>query len=155
MDADHPLKRVVAAADAAETAATKLQIKTEDASLDAQAESAKDLVHDVRGALDEIKAEEPVDATAAYNAKMAAAALAVEEELKLVSQELDGASVHATGAAGEGVAPPKTGHRKSTKQAMKELALLAQVSHPMNESPAAGGFVSQNTLPLLVFSTRS
>ena len=128
MNDNHPIKRLEAAVDAAETAATKLQIKTEDANLDAQAESAKDLVHDVRVALDDIKDAEPVDATAAYNAKMAAAALAVEEELKAVSQELD-ATTEASAAQSEpGASQPKKSTRKSAKQATEELALLAQVS---------------------------
>jgi hypothetical protein len=134
MSTSEALKRAEAAADAAETAATRLQIKTEDAALDRAADEAKDLVHDVREALEDIQDESTAAGVSdEAAAKVTAAAKAVEDELKEVAQELGeltaGAKVASPSApklAGESVVTERVAF-KSTEQAVKELELLAKV----------------------------
>ena len=133
MDHKEALRRAEAAADDVEELATRLQIKTEDVALDRVASSAKDLVHGVREALDDI--EDDAEATPADDqaAKLASAAAAVEAELKEVAEDLEDA-LGAASAPPTTTTPPKQGESvievrqsmKSTEQAVKELELLAK-----------------------------
>jgi hypothetical protein len=136
MSTTEAIKRTEAAADAAETAATRLQIKTEDAALDRAADEAKDLVHGARVALEDFQDEsEAGGITEEAAVKVAAAAKAVEEELKEVAEELGEltagasskiASPSAPKVAGESVITKRYSY-KSTEQAVRELELLAKV----------------------------
>lgn len=136
MSATEAIKRAGAAADAAETAATRLQIDTEDAALDRAADEAKDLVHDVREALEDIQDESEADGTTEEAvAKVAAAAKAVEDELKEVAEELGELTAGASSKIASPSAPKVAGESvvteryvfKSTEQAVRELELLAKV----------------------------
>ncbi|KAL4515649.1 hypothetical protein Ndes2437B_g07076 [Nannochloris sp. 'desiccata'] len=135
MSATEAIKRAGAAADAAETAATRLQIDTEDAALDRAADEAKDLVHDVREALEDIQDESEADGTTEEAvAKVAAAAKAVEDELKEVAEELGELTAGASSKIASPSAPKVAGESvvteryvfKSTEQAVRELELLAK-----------------------------
>jgi hypothetical protein len=131
MNTSEAIKRAEAAADAAETAATRLQIKTEDATLDRTASAAKGLIHNAREALDEIQGEsEAGTVTDEAAAKVTAAAKAVEEELKEVAHELGGLTSSPSAVpkiAGESVVTERAAF-KTTEQAVKELELLAKVN---------------------------
>jgi hypothetical protein len=138
------LDRLESAADAAEAAATRLQINTADPARDAAADEAKALAHGARGAAAGLReglaaaagADDDAAAAAAATAAVAAAAAAVDAELRDVAAELDaaGGADAGAGASGSGSAANAAGKQpalgraptfKSSARAVRELEALA------------------------------
>ena len=142
MASQEALKRVQVAADAVEENATRLQIKTEAVALDAQADQAKEIVHDVREAIVDIN-EDTTITDEEQAAKITAAAAAVEDELKEMADELEEATAAAEGDGGMMQSRPSY---KSSEQAVKELQMLAQVRNTKEKKEKETG---PTTTPLL------
>lgn len=116
------LKNAESAADAAEAAATRLQQKTSQKSLDRFADNAKETIHDVREAIEDLNdvVEQPGELPSEKTSKIVSAAAAVEAELQEIAQELAVATEN--GAQNQNI----NLLRKSTLQAVRELELLAE-----------------------------
>lgn len=132
------IKGVIAATDAAEVAATRLQMKTEAVALDSVADDAKNIVDHVRDVVEDMKDglnKGPVESDE-HAAKVRAAAISVEAELAAMATELEKTTVDATQNAqssskttetikqGENV-EDEAPNFKSTEQAVRELEALA------------------------------